>query len=71
MIKKLLTALYANDNILYFIEDTGDVVFSCNGMRILSIDLKNIKLVNTNYNEDYPKTIIHVRLLAWYSKFEK
>ena len=24
-----------------------------------------------NYNENNPETIIDVRLLAWYSKFEK
>ena len=40
-------------------------------MGILSIDLNNVNLDNTNYNEDDPETIIHVRLLAWYSKFEK
>ena len=30
MIKKLFTALYADDNILHFNEDSGDPVFSCN-----------------------------------------
>ena len=30
MIKKLLTTLYTDDNILYFNEDSGDVIFSCN-----------------------------------------
>ena len=32
MTKKLITALYADDNILYFNEDSGNVVFSCNEM---------------------------------------
>ena len=36
--KRLLTALYAYDNILYFNEDSGGVVFSCNKMGILGID---------------------------------
>ena len=40
-------------------------------MGILSIDLNNINLDDTNYEEDYPKTIIHIRLLAWYIKYEK
>ena len=39
-------------------------------MGILSIDLNNINLDDTNYDEDDPETIIHVRLLAWHSKFE-
>ena len=33
-IKKLYTALYADKNILYFDEDSGNVVFSCNEMGI-------------------------------------
>ena len=35
MINKLLTALYSDDNILYFNKDSGDVMFSCNEMDIL------------------------------------
>ena len=43
----------------------GDDVFFCNKMGILSIDLNNINLDDTNYDEGDPETIIHVRLLAW------
>ena len=71
MIKKLLTALYAVENILYFYENSGDDMFSCNEIDILNIDLKNINFGDTNYNEDDPETIIHVKLLAWHIKFEK
>ena len=56
--------MYADDNILYFNEDSGNAVFSCN-------DLNNINPDDTNYNEDNPETIIHIRLLAWHIKFEK
>ena len=35
MIKKLLNALYADDNLLYFNKDSVDVMFSCNEMIIL------------------------------------
>ena len=71
MIKILFTALYADENVLYFNEDSGNVVFICNGMGILNIDLNNINLCNINYNEDDPDTIIHVKPLAWHIKFEK
>ena len=37
-------------------------------MCILSIDLNNMKLFDTNYKEDDPDP---VRLLAWHIKFEK
>ena len=70
LIKKLQTALYADENILHFNEDSGDTVFSCNEMRILSTYLNNINLDN-NFDEDDPDTIILVRLLAWHIKFEK
>ena len=61
MIKIFFTALYADENIY----DSGNVVFNCNGMGILNIDLNNINLDDATYDEDNPDTIIHVRLLAW------
>ena len=63
MIKKLFTALYADENILYFNEGSDDVIFNCNGMSILNIDLNNINLDN-NFDADDPDTIILIRLLA-------
>ena len=46
MIKKLYTDLYADENILYFNEDAGNVVFYCNKMGTLNIDVNNINLDN-------------------------
>ena len=69
MVKKSFTALYGDHNILYFNEDSSNIIFSCNGMDILNIIRNlNINLDNTNYDEDDPETIIHV---AWHIKFEK
>ena len=68
MIKKVFTALSANDNILYFNENSDNAVFSCNRMGILNIDLDNINLDDTNYEEYDLETIIHIRCLAWYIK---
>ena len=62
MIKFFFTASYADENILYFGEDSGNVVFVCNGKAILNIDLNNINLDD----KEYPDIIIHVRLLAWH-----
>ena len=72
IIKILFTAFYADENILYFNEDSGNVVmeFTCNGMGILNIDLNNINLDDTNYDEADPDTIILVRLLTWHFKFK-
>ena len=71
MIKKHLAALYVDDNIFHFNEDSGNIVFSCNEMGIASIDLNNINLDNTNYDEDDPETVIHIGVLAQDIKFEK
>ena len=62
--------MYADENTLCFNEGSGNVVFSCNEMGILNIGLNNINLDN-NFDEDYPDTIILIRLLAWHIKFEK
>ena len=70
MIKNIFTALYADENILYFNEDSGNVLFSCNEMGILNIDLNNINLDNTS-DEDYPDTIILIRFLTWHIKSEE
>ena len=61
----------ADENVLYFNEDAGNVTSIYNGMGILNIDLNNINLEDTNYDEDDPDTIIHIRLLAWHIKFKK
>ena len=66
MIKKLLTALYADDNIFCFNEEFCNAVFSCNKMGILSIDLIDINLDDTNCDEVDPETNIHIRILAWH-----
>ena len=71
MIKTFLTALYSDNNILFFDEYSGNTTFSYNQMGILNVDLNNINLDDTNYDEDKPETIIHIRLWAWHIRFEK
>ena len=62
--------MYADDILLYFNEYSGNPPFFCNEMRILDIDLNNINLDDTYYDEvDHEKTI-HVRRLVWHIKFE-
>ena len=63
MIKNFFTALYADENILYFVEDSSNVVFICKEMGILNIDLNNINHYD-NFDEDDPHTNILIRLLA-------
>ena len=69
MIKKLYIALYIDENILQFNEDSGNVKFSCNEMSILNVDL-NINL-DSNVDEDDRDAIILIRIQVWHIKFEK
>ena len=63
MIKKICTALYASDGLLFFDEDSGDVTFCRNEMGILSINLKNNNLDN-NFDEEDTDTIILIRIFG-------
>ena len=71
IIKKLYTNLHADDGLLFFDEDSGNVTFCCKEMRILSVNLNNITNGNNNdndndnnFDEDDPDTTILIRLLA-------
>ena len=56
MILKFFTALYADDGLLIFHEDSSNVTLFCNELSIFSVKLNNIYLDN-NFNEDYsPQT---------------
>ena len=68
MIRKFFTSLYADENILYFNEDSGNVITFCNEVGILNINLNNINLDN-NFDKDDPNSIILIRGLAWHMKF--
>ena len=70
MIKDIFTALYTDENMLYFNDVYGNVMFSCNEMGILNVDLNNVNLDN-NFDENHSGTIILLRLLVWHNKFEK
>ena len=54
MVNKLYTALYANENILFFNVESSNVVFSCNEIGIFNVDLNEIKLDN-NFDENDPE----------------
>ena len=58
MIKKLFTISYADENILYFGEDFGNVVFNCNEMSIINVHLNCINLHDSNFDEGDPDTIM-------------
>ena len=64
MTKTPFTALCSGTNILYFNQDSGDVVFSRSQKSILNINFNKTNLDHTNYEEDDPDTITLVAILA-------
>ena len=50
--KKLYAAFCADENIIYFDEDSDNVLIFLNEMGILNIDLNNINLDNTIDEDD-------------------
>ena len=63
MIKKLYTALYADDGFLFFDEDSGDVTFCSDEIGILSVNFDSVNFDN-NFDNDDPDTTIFVRFLV-------
>ena len=49
--------IYSEDN-----EDSGNVVYPCNEIGILNIDLNDVN-VDNNFDEDDPETLILIRPL--------
>lgn len=40
-------------------------------MDIRSVDLNNINLGHVNFDQEYPETIILVRLMVWCNRFKQ
>ena len=52
-----IKVLYADDNLLYFKEDSDDVKFSFKEMGILCVDLNSINFDDSNYNKNEPESL--------------
>ena len=59
MTKELRNALFNDDDILFFDEDSANVTLG-----ILSVHLNNINLDDVNFYDDGPETTIPVNLVA-------
>ena len=53
--------MYADENIIYFNEGSGDAIFDYNERGIVNINLNNINL-DDNFDEEDPNTIILISL---------
>ena len=71
MIKKLHAALFANNEILFFDKDSGNVTFSSDEMGIISVDRNYVNIDDVDFYENVLETIIHVRLMTWNNKLKQ
>ena len=65
-IYKLLRVKWLRNFLLLYTQMIIYAVFSCSKMGILSIDLIDINLDDTNCDEVDPETNIRIRILAWH-----
>ena len=59
--KKFYTDLYADDDLRFLDNDSGDVTSCCNEIDILSVNLNNINL-GDNFDKNDSDVIILIRL---------
>ena len=60
-IKKFYNALFADDDTLFFDEDSDNLTFSSNKIGIFIVDLSNINLDVASFSVNGPKTIIYFK----------
>ena len=70
MLQKSGKPMHANNDMVFYNEDSDKVTFITNQRHILAVDLDKSDLDDNNFDEDDPDTIIDVKLLAWQSKFK-
>ena len=71
MIKILDDTFFPNNDIILINEHSNNVTFCGGEMGILSVDLDKINLGDINFGEDDPKTVIHVRVMAWHNRYKQ
>ena len=71
MIKKLGNAVSSNDDIVFGGIDSDIVTFFSNDVGFYSINLNNVNPDDVNFDDYDPKTINHVRLMAWYNRYKQ
>ena len=72
-IKRFNGALFAHDDILFIDEDSRNATLPIDEMVFIEIsaDLDDISLDEINFDKHDPETIIHVRLMAWCSRYKQ
>ena len=69
-IKKLADNLFFNGNKIFINDDFNARIFR-NETGILYTDINNIILDDVNFDKGDPETIIHVKYMAWCSRFKQ
>ena len=71
IIEKLDNDVFSNDDIVFGDIDSDIFTFFSNDIDLNSVNLNNVNLVDDNFDNYDPKTINHVKLMAWYNRFKQ
>ena len=65
MLEKRDDVVFANDDIVFINWDYDNVSCFGDDMALVNINVNNVSLDDDNFDDDDPKTVIHVRIMAW------
>ena len=71
MIEKLDNTVFFNDDIIFGGIDSDIVKFFSNDIGLNRINLNNVNLDDNNFVNCSLETINHVRLMAWYNRYNQ
>ena len=71
MIEKLDNAAFYNDDIVFGNIDSDIVTFFSSDIDLNSLNLNNINFDDDNFDDYDLETINHVRLMAWYDRYNQ
>ena len=64
-------AIFSNDNIIFFKDDSNYVTFTSDDKGLNIIYLNSISIDDHNRDNDDPETIIRVRLMPWCNRYKQ
>ena len=70
VLKDLDNAVFFNDTLVFVNADSDDVTLFSDDMGLVNVDLNNISLGDDNLPSADPESIIHIRFMAWCSKYK-
>ena len=71
MLKKLYNDVFFNDYVVFLKAEFDNVTVFSDDMGLLNVDLNNVSLDDTNFDNHDSETTIHVKFMAWCIWYKK